>query len=442
MDNLQRYGDKDLPAPEWLNVSAHLGSCRACSEEFEKLFPELTDVDTQVTLSVESFDEIGASHLEFEEHLRPYVDDEADAVIREIVESHVLVCTPCARELRDLREFKESLGYRATGPAAAASGHPWEKLSVWWRRLAHSTPARLFAVSLLLAMLTLGVWQFWRNHPSQSAAPETGAGNSAKATVPKTPSPDSAPIVQAEPQRNPNNESAVMKDWSVLDDGGQRIGLDEHGDLVGLKSLAPNLRQFVHQAITNQRLEFPATLAALMSRPGTMRGSRPESAVAVAFELLGPKGVIVRSDKPTFRWQTLAGAQSYVVKIYTRQYQEVIRSETLTSTEWSPSEPLLRGRAFLWQVTAARDGKEIVAPIAPTGETRFYVLSEEALDEANLIERSQPDSHLARGVTYASIGLLDDAAREFQELQRANPHSALANKLLQQVRETKSGSTR
>jgi hypothetical protein len=89
-----------------------------------------------------------------------------------------------------------------------------------------------------------------------------------------------------------------------------------------------------------------------------------------------------------------------------------MQSETLTSTEWSPSQPLPRGSVFVWQVTALKDGKEIVAPIAPASEARFYVLGEEALRAAELVERMPPDSRLARGLTYARIGLLDDAARD------------------------------
>lgn len=43
-------------------------------------------------------------------------------------------------------------------------------------------------------------------------------------------------------------------------------------------------------------------------------------------------------------------------------------------------------------------------------------------------------SHLTLGVLYAQAGLLDDAERELQLLLRANPQSALAQKLLRGVR--------
>jgi hypothetical protein len=43
-------------------------------------------------------------------------------------------------------------------------------------------------------------------------------------------------------------------------------------------------------------------------------------------------------------------------------------------------------------------------------------------------------SHLTLGGLYAQAGLLDDAERELQLLLRANPQSALAQKLLRGVR--------
>ncbi len=48
------------------------------------------------------------AHLEYEQ-LEASVDGRADLVDREIVESHTAICAACARELRDLREFRQSL---------------------------------------------------------------------------------------------------------------------------------------------------------------------------------------------------------------------------------------------------------------------------------------------------------------------------------------------
>jgi hypothetical protein len=87
----------------------------------------------------------------------------------------------------------------------------------------------------------------------------------------------------------------------------------------------------------------------------------------------------------------------------------------------------------LWQVTAVKDGKEIISPTAPAPEARFKVLEKAKADELTVVERVGPGSHLARGTLYARAGLLDDAERELRALLAANPKSSTARKLLQSL---------
>jgi Tfp pilus assembly protein PilF len=55
-------------------------------------------------------------------------------------------------------------------------------------------------------------------------------------------------------------------------------------------------------------------------------------------------------------------------------------------------------------------------------------------DELAKAKNAGADSHLTLGVLYAQAGLLDDAEHELRALLRANPQSALAQKLLRSVR--------
>jgi len=60
------------------------------------------------------------------------------------------------------------------------------------------------------------------------------------------------------------------------------------------------------------------------------------------------------------------------------------------------------------------------------------VLDEQRIGELNRLKQSA-NSHLARGVFYASVGMVTEAEREFQILVTENPRSAVALDLLRSV---------
>jgi hypothetical protein len=149
------------------------------------------------------------------------------------------------------------------------------------------------------------------------------------------------------------------------------------------------------------------------------------------FALLGPAGTLIMNDRPTFRWQALAGAISYKVSVLDTSFNVVIESAPVAQTEWQASRALERNKIYLWQVTAIRDGREVIAPISPQPEARFKIIS-----QAKARELRQPanESHLRAGIIYAHNGLLDDAERELQTAIEKGEQSALAGKLLESVK--------
>jgi lipopolysaccharide biosynthesis regulator YciM len=86
-------------------------------------------------------------------------------------------------------------------------------------------------------------------------------------------------------------------------------------------------------------------------------------------------------------------------------------------------------------VTGLVDGKKVVAPSASAPEMKFAVLSTVDFQELSRLKKS--NSHLALGVFYARVGLLNEAEREFEHLVELNPQSELSRKLLQSVRTIK-----
>ena len=86
-------------------------------------------------------------------------------------------------------------------------------------------------------------------------------------------------------------------------------------------------------------------------------------------------------------------------------------------------------------MTALVDGKKVVSPSASAPEMKFAVLSTADFQELSRLKKS--NSHLALGVFYAKVGLLNEAEREFERLVEINPQSELSRKLLQSVRTIK-----
>jgi hypothetical protein len=152
------------------------------------------------------------------------------------------------------------------------------------------------------------------------------------------------------------------------------------------------------------------------------------------FKLLAPVGVVIESAQPNLRWSALEGARSYTVTVYDSSLTEVAASDPLTTTRWSVPTALARGRTYVWQVRAVKDGGEVVAPPPAAARVKFKVLEQAKVEEVERARRSHAKSHLVMGLVYAEAGLLDEAAREFDALLRDNPKSPIARRLLRSLR--------
>jgi hypothetical protein len=175
---------------------------------------------------------------------------------------------------------------------------------------------------------------------------------------------------------------------------------------------------------------MPASVAELAGSANVLMGSTE----GVPFAVRSPIATAVVEQRPTFRWAELKGAVSYTVSIFDPDFKRVARSEPLTKTEWVIPQALDRGAVYSWQVTALKEGKEVVSPSRPAPEARFRVLDEAAADDVEGYRRSAPKSHLAAGVVYARAGLREDAQREFRLLVEENPRSSVARRLLGSVK--------
>ena len=131
------------------------------------------------------------------------------------------------------------------------------------------------------------------------------------------------------------------------------------------------------------------------------------------------------------------GGASYTVAVYDSNVTKVAESELLTSMEWALPSTLARGRIYIWQVRATRDGRQMIAPSPAAGRAKFKVLEQSRVEQIAIAKRPGFGSHLVMGLLYAEAGLLNEAARELEALQKANPNSAIARKLLRDMTQAK-----
>lgn len=217
-----------------------------------------------------------------------------------------------------------------------------------------------------------------------------------------------------------------------LNDGAGQVVLDVNGKLSGVDHLPTVYRQMIKNALSSQRLEKPPLLAELAQPDGLyMRGGGNHGA---RFSVINPVGIVIFSDRPTFRWSPLEGATGYVVEVYDAKLRQIITSPQLADTSWAAPQSLKLGGIYSWQVTAIKGGEEFSSPRPPAPQAKFRILDETLANELDQARRAYASSHLTLALLYTKVGLLDDAEQEFRELQKANPNSVISLRLLANIK--------
>lgn len=450
---LAQHRARSLAPEALLRVDMHLNACDACQQRFSEL-TALPEASMRLSLPQARDVDEATPHLGYEQ-FAAYVDGTLDEVELEIADSHLLFCAECADEIKELRAFSQQISHPPV-KAAVAESRP-AATSRWRAWFAAFSPARTATVAAAVLLAVTTIWIIRRavlqGTPTQVAqAPTINSSN-----LPPVNS-NQAPAGEQRAESN-NNQTANEEVASVnmnnnqqaqanrnnalppvgtnpqppvtvaLNDGAQKITLDGQGNLRGLETLPLVTQRAIREALSSKGLNKPSLLNELSGQNITLLDNTTEG---VPFALVGPTGVVVQSVQPTLRWQPLKGASTYVVAIFDDNFKQVAKSGQLSSTAWTP-RPLARGRIYTWQVTALKDGQEIVSPVPPAPEARFMVLEAKQAAEIEQARKLAKGSHLTLGVVYARAGLIDEARKEFQELVKENPNSTTARKLLESV---------
>ncbi len=422
------YGRRPLPPAEWLFVSDHLAVCEACRLRIENV------VDNEATyLELKSgvFDEAEArssvsegAHLTFEQ-LAGFVDETIANGRLQAVKEHLAWCEECETAVDDLRAFKEQVAPELERPQLKREDRQSAKRAATDRLIAAmaslwpKSPARVFASALAILLLAVG-WLGWQAlRGMRSKQPEV-----AETMLLPNVSPSGSPAPAPEPEA----ETIIAK----INDGEGRITLDKDGRLSGVDHLPSAYQRMVKKALTDQRIERSPFLAE--SPQAGLKSRGQDVARSGKFSVIEPVGIAIQSDRPTFRWTQLDGATSYVVEVYDEWFNQSLRSPQITDHSWTAPQSLKRDGIYYWQVKAIKDDLEFKAPRPPAPQAKFRILDKAAADELAKARRAYASSHLTLGLLYAQAGLLDEAELEFQALLKNNPDSALAQRLLRQVR--------
>lgn len=283
---------------------------------------------------------------------------------------------------------------------------------------------------MALVLVLISVLGLLYIKPFKNRVDSTDRANS-KQTPLITPSPikkDSSNTEENRSQHIAKDEHAAQEILS-LKDGSRMVTLDSNGHLVGLEALSANQQQVIKDTLTIGEVKITGLDRELVGHQQRLMGSGDN----LPFALLSPVGKVVPDVQPTLRWRALAGATSYVVSIYDKDFNRVAMSESLAATEWRISSPLPRGKIYSWQVKAIKDGQEILLTTPDAPDAKFKVLEQSKAITLQQVKRSYRDSHLALGIFYAQAGLLDDARSQLQALLKANPQSQIAQKLLHSI---------
>ena len=365
---MNKYSEKRLPPKELLQVDEHLSICENCRNKLT--------VDSDPIGGL--FEQEQREHLTYDQ-FEAYLDKQKD---RELVESHLEVCSRCKSEYEDLRAFSIELAA------------PFQSKRVVYRVL---------AIAAVLAAVALVVSLLYQDSSVQQA------------------------------QRISKRTPVVAS----INDAGTRITLDQNGKLSGLKDVPASYQEMVRDALQTNSLELSEAVHPLIPKTGFIRG---ESQEGLPFQLVKPVGTVVSSDRPVFQWDSYQGASKYKVTILDKNMNIAASSDWLTITTWIPDQRLDRDATYIWQVAALRNGNEILSPQPPAGEARFRVLDAATHRKLEQEQQQYSDSLLLLGLLYARYGLLDDAAHNFQELAMTNPDSDQIRQLQSKLENFRSNS--
>lgn len=184
----------------------------------------------------------------------------------------------------------------------------------------------------------------------------------------------------------------------------------------------------VRDALATGTIVAPAVIRELAGRPDVLRGTAPAET-----SLQWPVATAIDTTRPEFRWSAGGGAE-WVVAV-ARGEDELLRSDVLRETRWTPPRDLARAETYSWTVEVrSADGTRSVLPPPSEPMALFRVLSAAEHEEWAEAQRRHSGDALLLGLVAARLGLRREAERELARYAEQHPDSAVAARLYQSLR--------
>jgi hypothetical protein len=450
----ERYRKRTMESDELFATSFHLAICDACHSRFgsDILEPTYSFVRDELRAAEEEeFDHISVDQM------AAYLDQSLSWPDREVVETHFEICSQC-NAVAEKQRLLDAPGSSTEAPALAAPSSPtWTDR---WRQPAWRIPIQLAAAVLTAVLLVWLVTLPLRTHVAglQAQVEQLQQTNQAlnleASTLARLESQLEQYRVESERLRKENEayqaainrfERGLVEKHGrpplvhrspsqpviAITDASGPVVLDEQGNITGIDSLPLSYQLLIKAALTSGQVRTPPLIGKLR---GKTSKSMSNAGSPVPFALVAPSCTVIESDSPIFRWQPLAEATGYSVTLLDSTRKRVVTSPALQTNEWQIPSRLKRGGIYYWQVKALKDGREVVSPSGSAADVGFRILNQTEVDQLERAKREFANSHLALGVIYAHMGLLNEAEREIEALARVNPSSDLVQRLLRSLR--------
>ena len=417
---LQKYQARELSAAETTAVILHLDACPDCFGKLENIPAEDYAPKLFFAGDAEVF------HLDYDDHLRPFVDNQAGAATREIVEGHAQTCAPCAFQLRELREFSESLRFRQSANFQGKLSFlaKVRLLLTGLTKRANFQAAAVFLLLMLfgfLAFFTIGKHKTAENiAAADQILPEKQLTSSSSPSIEKTEISDEsvktrsdqspAEVVVSKDNQPPINEPDKVNKSNRSE---KKEVQNDSRESAELGKLPQTLRLEMQQALETRRLNLPPVLRELSSNMN-LRG---ESGLSEPIQtIVSPDNEVVISDRPIFQWRRSKNSnQKFIVEIFDDENNSVAVSPQLNGNSWKPEKSLPRGKIYFWELRTQTSDNAA----GSTANGKFKIL--DARSKAEIEKFPTSAAPLLRGIFLASKGLITEARLEFQKADRRSP---------------------
>lgn len=431
---IERYRQNSLKGSERFFADVHLANCSKCREQIGDS-EKLKSVFNAILFDFANITEQTIEHLDIE-YLSDFINGKLNKVDTEIVSSHLAWCSICLIEAKEMEAFAHQLEPQnlPSLKEGKAEKFGWITFPKWVSANVKTIHRPwVFRTAQFLAVLTIMTlvsyfcfFPGWSDNfgnetakltPDSTSTDQSNSSGSPAVNI----SPPSSPIPS--PSKGVNNTSSISS--------------------IDFSGVLPAEHQLLSSAFTKGVIEIPdETRKWFEQLSGKNQGTLMGGSKATDFALLSPAARVVRENRPTLRWEPLAGTVEYRVKVVDSTLGTTLPSHIVKGTDYKFDSPLEPGHSYTWQIVALnKDEEEVYGRWfnRVRSHTEFKVLATDELKlvqdaEKNYLPVKDPMSYLALAVRYAKAGLVEDAEQMLNAYLKELPASPQVVKLLNSLK--------